>query len=352
MRTTGYAARDASGPLAPFSFERRDLRANDIAIEILYCGVCHSDLHQARNDWNEWGPTIYPCVPGHEVVGRVLAIGPGVTRHAVGNMVAVGTMVDSCGHCDQCARGEEVLCREFPTVTYNGRDRIDGSVTYGGYSRHIVTREEFVLRLPDGLDAARAGPLLCAGITVYSPLRQWNVGPGSRVAVAGIGGLGHLAVRFAVALGATVTVITRSEAKAGEARELGAHHVVISTSGDAMAKAASSFDVIIDTIPVSHDITPYAGLLDIEGALVIVGSLGMMERFSTLPLIMGRRRITGSPSGGIAQTQEMLDFCAAKQVLPDCELIALDAINEAFERMERGDVRYRFVIDMGASAAA
>ena len=297
MQTIGYAAHDAQSPLAPFSFERRDLRANDVAIEILYCGVCHTDLHQSRNDWKDWGPTIYPCVPGHEIIGRVLSVGPGVTRHAVGDMVAVGTMVDSCRHCDQCHRGEEILCREFPTGTYNGRDRIDGSVTYGGYSRHIVTREEFVLRLPEGLDPSRAGPLVCAGITVYSPLREWNAGPGSRVAVVGIGGLGHLAVRFAAALGATVTVITRSGAKAAEARELGADHVLISTSDEAMAKAASSFDVIVDTIPVGHDITPYVGLLDIEGVLVIVGNLGLMERFNTLPLILGRRRISWFSSG-------------------------------------------------------
>jgi len=351
MQTIGYAAHGAQSPLAPFSFERRDLRDSDVAIEILYCGVCHSDLHQSRNDWKDWGPTIYPCVPGHEVIGRVLSVGPGVTRHAVGDMVAVGTMVDSCRHCDQCHRGEEILCREFPTGTFNGRDRIDGSVTYGGYSKHIVTREEFVLRLPEGLDPTRAGPLLCAGITVYLPLRQWNVGPGSRVAVVGIGGLGHVAVRFAAALGATVTVITRSEAKAAEARDLGADHVLISTSAEAMTAAASSFDVIVDTIPVGHDITPYVGLLDIEGVLVIVGNLGLMERFNTLPLILGRRRIMGSPAGGITQTQEMLDFCAKKQVLPDCEMIAIDTINEAFERMERGDVRYRFVIDMSSLAA-
>jgi uncharacterized zinc-type alcohol dehydrogenase-like protein len=348
MQTIGYAAHDAQSLLAPFPFKRRDLRANDVAIEILYCGVCHSDLHQSRDDWKDWGPTQYPCVPGHEMIGRVVDVGGSVTRHAIGDTVAVGTMVDSCQHCDQCRRGEEVLCREHPTVTYNGRDRVDGSPTYGGYSKHIVVREEFVLRVPEGLDPARAGPLLCAGITVYSPLRQWNVGPGARVGVIGIGGLGHLAVRFAAGLGATVTVITRSEAKAAEAQALGAEHVLVSTSTEAVVAAASSFDVIIDTVPVSHDVSPYMGLLDIEGVLVIVGNLGAMEGFSSLPLIIGRRRITGSPSGGIAQTQEMLDFCARKQILPDCELVAMSDINDAFERMERGDVRYRFVIDMGS----
>lgn len=240
------------------------------------------------------------------------------------------------------------MCREYPTVTYNARDRVDGSPTYGGYAKHIVVREEFVLRLPDGLDPAKAGPLLCAGITVYSPLRTWNVGPGSRVAVVGIGGLGHLAVRLAAALGASVTVITRTEAKADEARALGADHVLLSTSAEAMAVAASSFDVIIDTIPVGHDVSPYVGLLDIEGALVIVGNLGAMEGFNTLPLIMGRRRITGSPSGGIAETQELLDFCARMNILPETETIGIEDIVVAFERMEKGDVRYRFVIDMAS----
>lgn len=350
MHTIGYAAQDAHSPLAPFNFERRELRANDVALEVLYCGVCHSDLHQTRDDWKDWGPTRYPCIPGHEVIGRVVAVGSGVHRHAVGDTVAVGTIVDSCQHCDQCHRGEEQLCREFPTVTYNGQDRIDGTTTFGGYAKHLVVREEFVLKVPAGLDASRAGPLLCAGITVYSPLRQWNVGPGSRVGVIGIGGLGHLAVRLAVGLGATVTVLTRSEAKAAEAQALGADRVLVSTSAEAMAAAASTFDLLIDTIPVRHDLSPYLGLLDVEGVLVIVGNLGTMESFSSLPLIIGRRRITGSPSGGIAQTQEMLDFCARKNILPDCELIAIDTINEAFERMERGDVRYRFVIDMATLA--
>ncbi|MFN6980894.1 MAG: NAD(P)-dependent alcohol dehydrogenase [Brevundimonas sp.] len=350
MQTIGYAAHSADSGLEPWMFERRALRENDVAIEILFCGVCHTDLHQTRNDWPDWGPTAYPCVPGHEIVGRVVEIGPSVTRHAVGDSVAVGTIIDSCQHCDQCHRGEEQMCREYPTVTYNARDRVDGSPTYGGYAKLIVVREKFVLRLPEGLDPARAGPLLCAGITVYSPLRTWNVGPGSRVAVVGIGGLGHLAVRLAAALGASVTVITRSEAKADEARALGADHVLLSTSAEAMAAAASSFDVIIDTIPVGHDVSPYVGLLDIEGALVIVGNLGAMEGFNTLPLIMGRRRITGSPSGGIAETQELLDFCARMNILPETEMIGIQDIGVAFERMEKGDVRYRFVIDMASLA--
>ncbi|HAT1612589.1 TPA: NAD(P)-dependent alcohol dehydrogenase [Raoultella planticola] len=351
MKTMGYAALDATTPLVPFSFERRALRSHDVAIEILWSGVCHSDLHQTRDDWKAWGPTVYPCVPGHEIIGRVSETGSEVSRYQVGQMVAVGTIVDSCQECDQCRRHEEQMCREFPTITYNGRDRISGEITYGGYAKHIVVREEFVLNLPEALDPSRAAPLLCAGITVYSPLRTWNVGPGSRVGVIGIGGLGHLAVRLAEALGATVTVITRSAAKAQEAHELGAKHVLLSTSAEDMQRAGSSFDVIIDTIPTRHDLSAYVQLLDIEGALVIVGNLGEMEGFSTLPLILGRRRITGSPSGGIAQTQEMLDFCAQKGIYPECEIIPIQQINQAFERMERGEVKYRFVIDMASLSA-
>ncbi|MRS19887.1 alcohol dehydrogenase catalytic domain-containing protein [Enterobacteriaceae bacterium RIT692] len=351
MKTYGYAALSADAPLTPFTFERRALRSNDVAIEILYSGVCHSDLHQARNDWQEWGPTVYPLVPGHEIIGRVMDIGSDVKRYKPGQLVAVGTIVDSCQTCDQCRRQEEQMCREFPTVTYNGRDRQTGDITYGGYAKHVVVREEFVLNVPEGLDPARAAPLLCAGITVYSPLRTWNVGPGSRVGVVGIGGLGHLAVRLAAGLGAEVTVITRSAAKAEEAHQLGAEHVLLSTSDEAMQQAASSFDVIIDTIPTRHDVSPYVQLLDVEGALVIVGALGNMEAFSSLPLIMGRRRITGSPSGGIAETQEMLDFCARKNIHPDCETINMQQINDAFKRMERGDVKYRFVIDMASLTA-
>jgi uncharacterized zinc-type alcohol dehydrogenase-like protein len=348
MQTIGYAAHSAESGFAPWTFERRACRDNDVAIEILYCGVCHTDLHQTRNDWSDWNPTAYPCVPGHEIVGRVIEIGATVTRHAVGDAVAVGTIIDSCQHCDQCRRGEEQMCRAYPTVTYNAQDRIDGTPTYGGYSKHIVVREEFVLRLPEGLDPAKAGPLLCAGITVYSPLRTWNVGPGSRVGVIGIGGLGHLAVRLAAGMGASVTVITRTDAKANEAQALGANNVLLSTLDEAMASAASSFDVIIDTIPVRHDVSPYVGLLNIEGALVVVGNLGAMEGFNTLPLITGRRRITGSPAGGIAETQELLDFCARMQILPEVEMIEVNDIGDAFARMERGDVRYRFVIDMAS----
>lgn len=346
MKTLGYAAQNAGAPLAPFNFQRRALRPNDVAMQILYCGVCHSDLHQARNDW---GASRYPMVPGHEIVGRVTAVGAEVTRYKVGDAVAVGCMVDSCQECDQCRKGEEQMCREHNTQTYNGVDRISKEATQGGYSKHLVVREEFVLRVPDGLDLSKAAPLLCAGITTYSPLRTWNVGPGSRVGVIGLGGLGHMAVKLAVGLGAIVSVLSRSADKTADALALGADRLIVSSDPAAMAKAQSSFDLIIDTIPVRHDVSPYMPLLDVDCTLV--GQVGPIDEQLTLPMLLGRRRLAGSPIGGIAQTQEMLDFCARKNILPDCEMIAMQDINHAFERMERADVRYRFVIDMASLAA-
>lgn len=348
MKTLGYAAQSSTTPLAPFAFERRALRANDVAMEILYCGVCHSDLHTARNDW---GWTSYPIVPGHEIVGRVTAIGTAVTRHKVGDTVAVGCMVDSCQQCDQCRKGEEQLCREGNTGTYNGRDRLTREPTQGGYAKHLVVREEFVLRVPATLDLAKVAPLLCAGITTYSPLRTWNVVPGSRVGVIGLGGLGHMAVKLAAGMGAKVTVLSRSADKTADALALGAHQLLVSSDREAMAKAQSSFDLIIDTVPVKHGLNPYVPLLDIDGTLVLVGQVGPMAEQSTVPMILGRRRIAGSPIGGIRETQEMLDFCAEKNILPECEMISMDQINHAFERMERSDVRYRFVIDMASLSA-
>lgn len=345
MYTIGYAAQHREAPLAPFKFERRALRPNDVAMQILYCGVCHSDLHQARDDW---GFSRYPIVPGHEIVGRVTEVGSQVTRYKVGDAVAVGCMVDSCQQCDQCRKGEEQLCRENNTQTYNSLDRITREPTYGGYSKHLVVREEFVLRVPDGLDLAKAAPLLCAGITTYSPLRTWNAGPGSHVAVIGLGGLGHMAVKLAAGLGADVTVLSRTPDKLDDARALGADKLLVSSDAKAMAAARSSFDLIIDTVPVRHDVSPYMSLLDVDGTLVIVGQVGPIDEQLTVPFILGRRRLAGSPIGGIAQTQEMLDFCAKKNILPECEMIRMDQINEAFERMQRSDVRYRFVIDMAS----
>jgi len=349
MKTTGYSAQSKGAPLTPWTFERRELRAGDVAMEVLYCGVCHSDLHQVRDDW---GGSIFPMVPGHEIVGRVTAVAPGVTRFKVGDAVAVGCMVDSCQHCRPCRLGEEQYCTEGMTATYNGRDRVTDEPTQGGYSKHLVVREEFVLAVPDGLDLSRAAPLLCAGITTYSPLRTWGVGPGSRVGVIGLGGLGHMAVKLAAALGAHVTVISRSPTKTADALALGADEVLISTDADAVAKAASRFDLIIDTVPVDHPVGDYLPLLDLDGSLVLVGQIGPIGQPSSVPLVMGRRRLAGSLIGGIAQTQELLDFCARKGVLPDVEIIPIDRINEAWERMERADVRYRFVIDMASLPAA
>lgn len=343
MRTLGFACTAANEPLEPFSFERRAPRANDVVMEILYSGVCHSDLHQVRNDW---GWTQYPIVPGHEIVGRVIEVGSAVTSFKVGDHAAVGCLVDSCMTCDQCVGGEEQYCREGATQTYNTPDRIDGSITYGGYSKHLVVREEFALKVPDSLDLSRVAPLLCAGITTYSPMRTWNIGPGSRVGVAGMGGLGHMAIKFAVALGAHVTVLSRSAGKRKDAEVLGATDFLLTTDAEAMKAAQARFDLIVDTIPVQHDVAPYMPLLDVDGTICLVGQIGAMDSFPTVPLVMGRRRISGSAIGGMRQTQEMLDFCGRMNILPECEMIAMGEINEAFKRLEKGDVHYRFVIDM------
>ena len=339
----GYAAADAHSALAPHVFTRRALRDNDVRIDIRYCGVCHSDLHQARNDWRN---TVYPCIPGHEIVGQVAAVGTSVRRYRAGDWVAVGCLVDSCRECGECTAGREVFCQKGATLTYNGKDRQTGDITFGGYSSHIVVRDEFVLRMPDGLDPARAAPLLCAGITTYSPLRHWKVGPGSRVAVVGLGGLGHMGVKLAHAMGAEVTVLTRSAAKADEARALGAHHVLLSSDPDAMKRATGTFDFVLDTIPVVHELDPYVRLVRTHGALVLVGVIDTIPAFSSRLLIGGRKTLSGSAIGGIPETQELLDFCAAKGIVADCEMTTMPRINEAFERMEKGDVRYRFVIDM------
>jgi uncharacterized zinc-type alcohol dehydrogenase-like protein len=341
--TAAWGATASDVPLAPFPIDRRDLRDEDVAIDIAYCGVCHSDLHSARNDW---GRTSYPFVPGHEIVGTVSAVGAAVRRFRPGDRVAVGTVVDSCRKCDACGEGEENYCREGATGTYNGKDRIDGSPTYGGYAKAIVVAEPYVLNVPEGLDLAAAAPLLCAGITTYSPLRNWNVGAGSKVGVIGLGGLGHMGVKFAKALGAEVTMITTSPGKGEDARKLGADHVLISTDREAMKAAGRSFDFLLDTIPVQHDVSPYLQLLDKQGTLCIVGMIEMMPSFHSGLLLMGQKAVSGSGVGGIAQTQEMLDLCAQKGITAEIEIIPVAAINAAFERMEQADVKYRFVIDM------
>lgn len=346
-RAFGYAVKDNVSQPAPFAFERRALRPNDVAIEIRFCGVCHSDLHQARNDW---GNSHYPMVPGHEIVGIVTAAGAAVTRFRPGDCAAVGCMIDSCQRCDQCLKGEEQLCRTRATMTYNGRERDTGEQTFGGYSDHIVVREEFVLKFPNGLDPSRAAPLLCAGITTYSPLRKWNVEAGTRVGVVGLGGLGHMAVKLADGMGAEVTVITRSCSKETDARALGAHQVLISADKAQMDSATASFDLIIDTVPVAHDIEPYLQLLDIDGTLVLVGAVEPIPGFHSGLLLAGRKRVSGSPIGGIAETQELLNFCAKNNILPETEAIAIQDIADAWERMENGQVKYRVVIDMASLA--
>ncbi|WP_300427784.1 NAD(P)-dependent alcohol dehydrogenase [uncultured Thalassolituus sp.] len=345
MKTVGYAAHSSDAEMVPYHFERRALRPGDVAIEILFSGLCHSDLHTVNGDW---GPQPYPLVPGHEIVGRVIEVGTAVTRFSEGDRVGVGCMVDSCQECDQCHNHEEQYCRHGMTPTYGAPDRISGEITQGGYSKHIVVREEFVLRIPDALDMSRAAPILCAGITTFSPLRTWNVGKGSRVGVIGLGGLGHMAVKLAVAMGADVTVLSRSDRKADEAKELGAGGILVSSDKAAMAGATATFDLIIDTVPVEHDVTPYAPLLDIDGTLVIVGQVGPMKGFMTVPMIFGRRRVAGSLIGGIKETQEVLDFCAEHDIHPVCEVIRPDEVNRAFAVMSQGDIAHRFVMDMSS----
>lgn len=345
MKIAAYAAQSADTPLAPFSVERRTLRPDDVEIRILYCGVCHSDMHTAHNDWKG---SVYPVIPGHEIIGEVTQIGPAVTRYKAGDKVAVGCLVDSCLTCDPCCAGEEQCCQHVPTQTYNSKDRVTGEMTYGGYSQSIVVKEHFVLRLPEGLDLARAAPILCAGITSWTPLRRAGIRSGHKVAVAGLGGLGHMGVKFAVALGAEVTVISRSADKTADALALGAHKVLLSTDKDAMRAATGNFDFILDTIPVDHDVAAYLRLLKIDGSLVLVGAIGMLPSFHTGLLLGGRKNLSGSAIGGLPATQELLDFCAEKNILPDCEMIKIQDINHAYERMERADVKYRFVIDMAS----
>jgi uncharacterized zinc-type alcohol dehydrogenase-like protein len=309
-------------------------------------------LHTARNDWASWFPTTYPVVPGHEIIGRVVSVGPDVARFKPGDQVGVGCMVDSCQHCAACEHGLEQYCEEVATFTYNHVDRHDHMPTYGGYSEKIVVSEKFVLKVPDGLDLKGAAPLLCAGITTWSPLRHWKVGKGSKVAVIGLGGLGHMALKLAKGLGADVTLFTRSPAKQRDARRLGADHVVISTDETQMAAVKGRFELIVDTVPYVHDLNPYLPSLSLNGTLVLVGFLGGLEpMLSTVPLVMGRKSVAGSVIGGIAETQELLDFCGKHGITSDIEVIEIQDINAAYERMLKSDVKYRFVIDMASLRA-
>ena len=349
MNVLGFAAQSASDALAPFRFERRDLRPDDVEIEILFCGVCHSDLHMARNDW---GWSFYPLVPGHEIVGRVVSVGAAVSKFKPGEHVGIGCMVDSCQHCAACEQGLEQYCEEGHTLTYGSKDRQDGMTTYGGYSEKIVASEKFVVKVPSGLNLAGPAPLLCAGITTWSPLRHWKVGPGSKVAIVGLGGLGHMGIKLAKALGAEVTLFTRSPGKEADAYRLGADHIVLSTDKAQMKAAKNRFDLIIDTVPYQHDVNPYLPTLALNGTLVLVGLLGdLAPTLSSVPLILGRKAVAGSVIGGIAETQEMLDFCGQHGITSDIEIINMQEINAAYERMLKSDVKYRFVIDMASLKA-
>ncbi|WP_204352715.1 NAD(P)-dependent alcohol dehydrogenase [Salinicola halophilus] len=340
----GYAAHSATTPLELWNFERRAPRPDDVAIEILYCGVCHSDLHFARDDW---GMAAYPVVPGHEIVGRVTAVGDDVSQYQVGDLVGVGCMVDSCRSCKACNEGLENYCAEGFVMTYGSPDRHDETLTQGGYSDKVVVSERFVVRMPDGIDLKSAAPILCAGITTYSPLKHYGVKPGDKVGVIGMGGLGHMGVKLAKALGAEVTLFTRSESKKAEAKQQGADHVVISTSDDEMNAIAETFDFMLDTVPVQHDLNPYLAALKPDGTHILVGLLEPIDpAISGANLVFRRRVLAGSLIGGMPETQEVLDFCAENGITCDVEMINIDQINEAWDRMQKGDVKYRFVIDM------
>lgn len=344
--TKAFGATAIDAPLKEMHIERREVTSKDIEIEILYCGVCHSDLHTARNDW---GGTVYPVVPGHEIVGKVTKVGNDVTKLKVGDLAAVGCMVDSCRECDSCQHDLEQYCLNGFTGTYNDPDKHLGLQTYGGYSEKVVVDEHFVLKVPTNLNLAAVAPLLCAGITTWSPLRHWNVGKDSKVAVVGLGGLGHMAIKLAKGLGAEVTLFSRTPGKTQDAKELGADNVVISTDANQMKSVQGKFDLIIDTVPYVHDVNPYVATLNINGTHVLVGYLGELDpMLNSVPMIMGRKSVAGSVIGGIAETQEMLDFCGKHNIVSEIEVINMQDINTAYERMLKSDVRYRFVIDMAS----
>ena len=343
-----FAARSASSGMAPHTVQRREPRPQDVQIEILYCGVCHSDLHQVRNEWQMVMPTVYPCVPGHEIVGRVTAVGSAVKKFKEGDIAAVGCMVDSDRTCANCRAGEEQYCEVGATLTYNGEDKILGGVTYGGYSESIVVDQNYVLRVPKSLDLAGTAPLLCAGITTYSPLRHWNVGKGQKVGIVGLGGLGHMGVKFAKAFGARVVLFTTSPKKTADAIRLGADEVVVSKNEAEMQKHANSFNFILDTVSAEHDLNAYLQLLKLDGTMTLVGVPEKPAPLYSFSLISNRRRLAGSAIGGIRETQEMLDFCGDHGLISDIEMIKIQQINEAYERLLKSDVKYRFVIDMAS----
>jgi uncharacterized zinc-type alcohol dehydrogenase-like protein len=349
IHTIGWAAPNATSPLAPFQFERREPGPRDVLIDIEFCGVCHSDIHQARD---EWQGSIFPLVPGHEIIGRVRALGADVTKFTVGDLVGVGCMVDSCRTCEACIAGLEQYCRNVAVFTYNSKEPRTGDVTYGGYSTNIVVTEDFVLKVPENLDPAAAAPLLCAGVTTYSPLRHWQAGPGRKVGVVGMGGLGHMAIKLALAMGAEVVVLTRSPGKVDDALSLGASSVVLSTDAEAMSSHSRSCDLVLSTIGRTHDVNPYLDLLKLDGAYVVLGAIEpLRDPVNAAWLVQRRISVTGSLIGGIAQTQEMLDFCGKHNITADIEKIAVQDINTAFDRTVTADVKYRFVIDMSSLTA-
>ena len=340
----GYAAPAVKAALAPYSFDRREPGENDIAIDIKYCGICHSDIHQARD---EWGGSIFPMVPGHEIAGVVASVGAKVTKYKVGDKVGVGCFVDSCRECEQCEAGLEQYCLDGMSPTYNGKDR-SGAVTQGGYSDKIVVDENYVLRMPDNLPLDASAPLLCAGITLYSPLKHWKAGPGKKVAIVGLGGLGHMGVKLAHALGAEVTVLSQSLSKQEDGKRLGADHFYATSDASTFEKLKGTFDLVINTVSADIDWNQYLSLLKVEGAMVVVGVPEKQVPIGAFPLIMGRRSLAGSMIGGIRETQEMLDFCGQHDITCDIEMIPIQKVNEAYERILKSDVRYRFVIDMAS----
>lgn len=343
INTKGYAAQTNQSDLAPWEFQRREVGPHDVQFDILYCGVCHSDLHQIRDDWF---PGIFPMVPGHEIVGRVIAVGNHVKKFKVGDMAGTGCLVDSCRTCDSCQQGLEQYCLNGHSQTYNGLEQDKKTPTYGGYSNTIVVHEDFVLHIPESLDLAATAPLLCAGITTYSPLRHWKVGKGHKLAVVGLGGLGHMGVKFGVALGAEVTVLSTSPEKEADARKLGAHHFVVTKDPAQLKAVRGKFDFILDTVSADHDYQIYLALLKVDGVHICVGAPPSPSAIKAFSLIIGRKSIAGSSIGGLPETQEMLDFCAEKGIVSDIEMIDIKDIHRAYDRMLKGDVRYRFVIDM------
>jgi alcohol dehydrogenase (NADP+) len=347
LPTRGYAAMAAGSPMEPFNFPRRDVGPDDVLIQIRYCGICHSDLHQVKD---EWGGSLFPLVPGHEIVGTVKQVGSAVTAFHVGETAGIGCFVDSCRACLPCRQGLEQYCERHCVYTYNGTEKDGRTPTYGGYSNQIVVDARYVLRIPERLAPERAAPLLCAGITTYSPLRHWGVGKGHRLGVIGLGGLGHMAIKFGAMFGAEVTVLSHSDHKRGDAKRLGAAEFAGTSDPDTFSKLTRHFDVIIDTVSAAHDYSAYLELLKTDGTMILVGAPDKPAPLGAFPLIMRRRRLAGSLIGGIRETQEMLDWCATHNVASDVEVIAIQRIDDAYERMLKGDVRYRFVIDLNTLA--